>query len=58
MRRYEDFNNRFETNDEASVQAMKMILYEISERFGINENELECYEKKFKAQIDWLNKEI
>jgi hypothetical protein len=58
MKRYEDFNKRFKTNDEAAVQAMQMIIGEIAEHFQIRESELQCYEKKFKDQITWLNEDI
>lgn len=58
MKRFEDFNIRFGTNETKEEQAFGMVLSNIAENLNIDEVSLECYEQKFKAEVEWLNEEI
>lgn len=55
MKRYEEFNNAFNQNESAEIQAFGMIIGHIEENTG---EDLSWWKDRYKAQLKWLNEEV
>lgn len=58
MKRFEDFNQIFGTNESAEEQALAMIISHIEETYGIEIKDIELLKRIYTTQIKWLNEEI
>ena len=58
MKRFEDFNQIFGTNESAEEQALDMIISYIKEAYEREINDIESLKRRYTAQIKWLNEEI
>ena len=58
MKRFEQFNQIFNTNENAEEQAIGMIIAYIEEHYDIEIDDIEPLKKRYYAQIEWLNEEI
>ena len=58
MKRFEDFNQTFGSDESAEEQALGMMLSHIEETYGIEIKDIELLKRIYTTQIKWLNEEI
>lgn len=58
MKRFEDFNQMFGSDESAEEQALGMIISHIKEAYEIEIKDVETLKKRYTASIKWLNEEI
>lgn len=58
MKRFEDFNQMFGSDESAEEQALGMIISHIEETYGIEIKDIEALKRRYTVQIKWLNEEI
>lgn len=58
MKRFEQFNQLFNTNENVEEQAIGMIIAYIGERYNIEIDDIESLKKRYYGNIKWLNEEV
>lgn len=58
MKKFEQLNDMFNTNENIEEQAIGMILSHIEETYNIEITDIEPLKKRYYAQIKWLNEEV
>lgn len=58
MKRFEQFNELLNTNENAEEQAIGMIIDYIEESYDIRVDNIEGLKKRYFDQIKWLNEEV
>lgn len=58
MKRFEELNKLYNSNESAEEQALGMIIAHIEEIYDIEINEVESLKKRYSTQIKWLNEQV